>query len=226
MTNVLAFSKQKKGQRHHSILAENLSLLMKEKNITEAELARGTGISQQLCNHILTGRTLSPKIETIITLSEFLKITVGQLVGAEPLHIGNKQRSFSVIPLLAGSDIIHWVKDGVISQKKDTTWISCDLDPSLRTYAIKLDASHEPLYDKNSILIVKVTDDYIPNMHVIVSFDGSSISIRTYAVDRTNIYLRPILSGLPTVQLKKTYHLLGTVIETRIPNQQQLEHPF
>lgn len=221
MVLVLNYSKKKNENKVKSPLAENLYLLLKKERITEAELSRKSGVSQQQCNHILTGRTLNPQIDTIVKLSNFFNVTVGQLIGAEPINIQGKTASFSLIPILSGKSIVSWVHQGELPiSQTNLSWVSCDIEPGFRAYAIRIDASHEPLYEENSTLIVKLNKCYTIGSHVVVSFDGFSISIRSYAIEEGNIYLLPVLKGQPKKKYEPSYLLLGTVIETRVFSKQ------
>ncbi|NBU20706.1 XRE family transcriptional regulator [bacterium] len=230
MVKVLKLMSSKKSfsdKKAQSPLAENLFQLMRKNNLSEAELARKTGLSQQICNHILSGRTLNPKIETLIILSKCFEITVGQLVGSEPLCLEVGAPAFSVAPILSGSHVIDWVTKGILpANKSELGWISCDINAQQHAFAVKLDASHEPLYEENSLIIVDPKREYSSGSHVLVSFDGLSHAIRIYHHERGKTYLRPLILGLPTVVLETNYFLLGTIIESRTPTRPRIKSHF
>lgn len=61
------------------MLSENLKRLMKEKGITQHELARRTGVSQSaICFYCIGSR--EPKIAIVKVLADSLGVTVDELV--------------------------------------------------------------------------------------------------------------------------------------------------
>ena len=66
-------------------LSTNIRLLLNKKQISENELARRTGVAQQIINRMLSGENQNPKLATLIPLANYFMVSLNQLIGAEPL---------------------------------------------------------------------------------------------------------------------------------------------
>ena len=51
-------------------LSERLHELSKEKGLTQADVARRSGLSTALVAHVFTGRTKDPRISTLLALCQ------------------------------------------------------------------------------------------------------------------------------------------------------------
>ena len=58
---------------------EQLESLLRSKNITARELAKGTGIDESLISKWRRG-IQKPQIDNLIALSEYLEVTVDELI--------------------------------------------------------------------------------------------------------------------------------------------------
>ena len=68
-------------------LSQNLKILISNAKISENELARRTGIAQQIINRILLGENQNPKILTIIPLAHYFGVSVSQLIGDDEIQM-------------------------------------------------------------------------------------------------------------------------------------------
>ena len=64
-------------------LSTNLNHLLHNADISENELARRTGIAQQIINRILSGENKNPKISTLNPLANYFGVSIRQLIGDE-----------------------------------------------------------------------------------------------------------------------------------------------
>ena len=62
-------------------LKNKLKSLLIQENISENELARRTGIAQQVINRMLSGENTNPKIGTLHPLAKYFKVSISQLLG-------------------------------------------------------------------------------------------------------------------------------------------------
>lgn len=61
-------------------LSYNLKNLLLSHQMSENELARRTGISQQVINRILSGQNINPTIATLRPLANYFSVTISQLL--------------------------------------------------------------------------------------------------------------------------------------------------
>lgn len=63
-----------------SQLGFNLKKLLDQANLSENELARRTGISQQIINRIISGSNTNPKLATITPLARYFKVPLHEFI--------------------------------------------------------------------------------------------------------------------------------------------------
>ena len=197
-----------------SSLSKRMTYLLQREGLHEAELARQVGITQQVCNQILRGQTANPRLETLKKLAAFFSVSVGQLVGSEYFENLSPLSQSQSIPLLEWNDIIAWVEAEKLPEN-GTHWISCDLEQGSRAYAIRSNPSLEPYYDRNSVLLINPTCDYLPGHFVIAEVHSKLITVRRLVEETGNIFLDSIVPGIPAIPLDQNVQLLGTIVETR-----------
>jgi len=67
-------------------LSKNLVHLIKKANLSENELARRTGVPQQVISRIARGINKNPKITTLTLLARYFGILTSELLGEMPLR--------------------------------------------------------------------------------------------------------------------------------------------
>lgn len=62
-----------------------LKELREEKGISQSQLCKELGFSNSTISKLESSRNKYPSVETVIKLADYFKVTVGQMVGTEPL---------------------------------------------------------------------------------------------------------------------------------------------
>lgn len=203
-------------RKQFSTLAERVSYLLDQEGLHEAEFARKLGIKQQLCNQILRGQTANPRLETLVRLANFFKVTVGQLIGTESLE---HSPSSATVPVLDWNHVIDWVKNEKLpEQGKSTAWICSDLHSESRGYAIRSNPILEPYFDRGAVLLIDPSLEYQPGHFVVASLHltkSVSITVRRLVEELGDVFLNSIVPGIPSIQVGPQIQLLGTVVEVR-----------
>lgn len=216
MSTILTFEKQRDFLHSFDSLSDRLRFLLKQANLTEAELSRRTGLSQQVCNHLLKGNTANPRVDTLIPIAKLLGITLGQLAGTESLgNVLLKKESFYV-PILKWDQIVPWVKQkSPFSDESNVIWICCHPGIGKSSYAMRSKKSFEPLFDSDALLVIDPSAEYLPGQFVVVRAENHEWTIRRFIENKGQLYLKPILVGAPMTKLETTHQLFGTVVEAR-----------
>jgi len=199
--------------------------LMKEFGVIEAELARQTGLPQTTINRLLLGETVDPRVNTLIPIAKFFGITIGQLMGQEPLnpnrtpgiHSAINKSAWSIIPIIDWQEAQGWV-----FQKNNQTltnykkWITTEKDISADSFALKALDFMEPTFRKDSITIVDPKFNYKDGNFVIVSLNNSEPTVRKILKDGGDIHLKKLYGSEEPTEMKPTDTVIGTIVETRI----------
>lgn len=198
-----------------------LQQIMKDKGVTEAELARGTGIPQATCNRIILGETEDPRASTLSAFAQFLGVTIGQIIGSEPLTplAGSKAANphLLAIPIIQWSQIKSWVFERkLLNPHSVESWISTERPLSPDSYALRSLPSLEPRFKASSLLIVDPHLKYEDGHFVIVAFDGINPTMRRVVVDGNRILFKALNKAIPMVECAPEHRVFGTVAEMRL----------
>ena len=212
--------------RPSTLTSKIISELMLEMGIKEAELARQTGLPQTTINRLLIGATSDPRANTLKPIANFFGVTVGQLIGEEPVNktrvtgtfSPNNRDAWSNVPVISWEEAISWVfrKDtyNIFSHKK---WIATERPISNTSFAIISKQFMEPRFRKNSILIVDPKNEYLDGKFVVVSLDNNTATVRQLVFDNSEFYLKNFDATIPTIKLDTKKHtILGVIVEARI----------
>ena len=203
-------------------LSANLKILLSHANISENELARRTGIAQQIINRILSGENTNPKIATLKPLSNYFMISLSQLIGDVPLDTKVKLNvnhlGFKEIPLIAFDLIEKNALNDLIIQSKEKLRVDIDaLDP---LFAIQMnDDSMEPKFSKNSILILKYCNTTSFNGDFgLIQLSNDKIELRQLFQNDQNTYkkcLNPSYDDYHVTLINSEFTCLGLLIQSR-----------
>lgn len=206
-------------------LSNNLQQLMRiHGNISVSELARLTGIPQPTIHHILTGSTRNPRKKALEELSRYFSVSINELIGQEPLpavipDAVKENLQISTIPVIEWASLKTWPSETVKTQ--DTQEILIDKKIDKNSFALVMpDASMEPLFQQNSLLIFDSGKTPKDRDFVIVYLSKEDIvAFNRLFIENNTSYLR---QGLEDGSLKLTKldkpndRILGTLIEARI----------
>ncbi|WP_115702551.1 LexA family protein [Legionella sainthelensi] len=206
-------------------LSNNLQQLMRiHGNISVSELARLTGIPQPTIHHILTGSTRNPRKKALEELSRYFSVSINELIGQEPLpavipDAVKENLQISTIPVIEWESLKKWPSETIKTQ--DTQEILIDKKIDKNSFALVIpDASMEPLFQQNSLLIFDSGKTPKDRDFVIVYLAKEElVAFNRLFIENNTFYLR---QGLEDGSIKLTKldkpndQILGTLIEARI----------
>lgn len=206
-------------------LSNNLQQLMRiHGNISVSELARLTGIPQPTIHHILSGSTRNPRKKALEELSRYFSVSINELTGQEPLpavipDAVKENLQISTIPVIEWASLKKWPSEVIKTQDSQEILIDKKIDKN--SFALVMpDASMEPLFQQNSLLIFDSGKTPKDRDFVIVYLSKEEIvAFNRLFIENDTFYLR---QGLEDGSLKLTKldkpndRILGTLIEARI----------
>ena len=186
-------------KKKHAAVGKIIKQLMREANISEAELARQTGLPQTTVNRLLLGSTADPRASTLRPIAKFFDITIDQLLGIEDIPQDRISGTFRAInrdawthvPIIEWNDAIAWLfKNDDYDLHSHHKWTVSDCAVSKQSFALLSTPSMEPMFRRNSILIIDPDADLVDGKYVILTLDGSNTVIRKAHIDGGCIYLK------------------------------------
>ena len=171
-----------------------LETLMETFAVTQKELSNATNIPHSTINRLKAGYSDDPRLSTLKPLASYFNITLGQLVGIEPLpkklsEVVNKRR-YIKIPLLPIKQASEWKKKSIEKNENNwADWIYTDQSISEYGYAIKIETnSYKEYFPKHSKLIIE------PSLYQPI--DGDIVLIKTQKNDLPTLYKYGVDGGV------------------------------
>lgn len=204
-------------------LSKSLQQLMQiHGNISISDLARQTGIPQPTLHHMLSGATKNPRKKSLEVLANFFAVSVNQLMGNEPLpniipEAIKTNLKITTIPIIKWDLLKEWPS----VDTKSFNEILLDKEVSENSFALVMpDASMEPMFPKNSLLVFdygKVSNDR--DFVILYINRNDEVFFNRLFTDNDEYFIKQKLQD-GNAQLVKfdpaIDRIIGTLIEVRI----------
>ncbi len=180
-------------------LKTQLKSLLTQENISENELARRTGIAQQVINRMLSGENTNPKIGTLTPLAKYFDISISELLG---------ESDESCVPFIDWR-LLDQLNDSHPHTKKATHHMfeTCLLDQSMEP---KFYLGTRLIFDRN---LVPVSGDF-----VLINVDNSPVIFRQLLIKQDLSMTKCLNPSHPDYQLRQLTmqaRCLATLVQTR-----------
>lgn len=199
-------------------LTINLRRVMAEKNITEAELARKTGIPQPTLHKILSGKTGDPRASTLKSLADFFGVTIDALLTgglASPTHNSSNDKLTQSIAIISWSDCLH--ANALLTHVNSMnweSWITTEYS-SANAFALSSKPSMEPRFPKGSTLIIDPDARPEDGDLIVVHFpDTNEATLRELSIDGPVKLLIPIGKNSPPEMWNSNIEVLGVLVKS------------
>ena len=137
--------------------------MLTQENISENELARRTGIAQQVINRMLSGENINPKIGTLTPIARYFNLSISELLG---------ESEEPCVPFIDWR-LIEQLNDLQKNAKKTQHNIfeTCLLDQSM-----------EPKFYSGTRLIFDRTLDPVSGDFILINEDNSPVIFRQLVI--------------------------------------------
>ena len=197
---------------------------MKEHRVSEAELARKTGLPQTTINRLLLGGTTDPRANTLKPIADFFGVSIGQLCGFEPLFFHRvssnerAQNSWRFIPIIDWEQVKSWrFSQKSITPLNHKQWIGTERPLLEDAFALPSLSFMEPRFHKKSILIIDTSAKYKDGHYIIIALDGIHPTVRRILIDGAVTWLQSFDQTQAPLKLNlKKHKIYGTIIESRL----------
>lgn len=200
-----------------SRLIRNIQALLQEKDMTEAELSRKTGIPQPTLHKIMSGSTADPRISTLQAIANYFEISIDNLVTSNlELYKSDIKDHLQSVPIISWSDCLKG-RDFYIelSSSNWSDWITIEYHTNDIFGLISKPAS-EPRFPKGSIFIIDPNANYQDGDLIIVQYPATDeATIRELYFDGPTKLLIPLNANSETRQYNESIKIIGTLIQTR-----------
>jgi transcriptional regulator with XRE-family HTH domain len=209
------------------VLAKNIKMLLKSRNVTESEVAQSLNIPVMTVRRLASGETTDPRISTLRLIADYFGITVDTLVENNPTmsttHMGKVVPRF--IPILdwKKATTINSIND--IDLKSWSNWypiaLSDSWSPSDESFALESRPSMQPRFPTGTLFVIDPTELPTDGDIILVRMkNDGSLSLRELVIDSPRWQLQPIISGSETLFYNSDQHQIAgiavlTLLHTR-----------
>lgn len=201
-------------------LSSTLKQLLTNANISEAELARRTGIAQPMVNRLATGKNKNPKLETLKPIAKYFSITFSQLLGEEelPKNIQNSDQFNSDSSQVFQLPVIEFDRLDVTNLNSERI-IATNVKVSSNAFALLLNNNDfAPRFPKNTVLTIEPNSQFSSNDFVLIN-DLKNNTIKLVQIKTTDDGTQ-LLTSLNNTQDKpypfdqSTHQIIGVLMQT------------
>lgn len=194
-------------------LLDNLKILLAERGLTVAELARISKIPKTTLYGVFSGE-FEPKLSTLRILAKIFNVNISQLLGESSLNCSEIK-----IPILTWDNLNSKTGDVEFIISKNTKYISVEHENNDPLYALLLNSDIYTKYKKGSIFIISYSKNFKSGDIVLISSEESDINFKKIIIESNITYLKSMSDELPiTTYSKNIHYVFGIVKEIRTKN--------
>lgn len=202
-------------REYQSRLSENLKYLIRNRNISTLELSSLLGLAYASV-HAAVNATANPTLESLVKMSEFFNISIGQLMGDTSITSPN---FIHTIPIINWSDILIFLNQGVDScQFKDNLIISSNLSES-NMFAVHTNKKVSAIFPMGTILVFnKISTDLIHyDQRIVLTLTNDALlNIKTLFVEGSDIFLKNPDLNIEPQKLTSNVRVIAFLHESRL----------
>ncbi|KVV39634.1 phage repressor [Burkholderia ubonensis] len=193
-----------------ALMVARIRALMQRQGLSDADLARKTGVSPATLSRVLSMATEDPRISTVMALADALGTTVGYLLQSERAY---------PIPILGWDEMLGYAR-GVYDVTRNTRWLTVDTPRRPGTFAARTKPSMAPRFREGSIVIVEPGVAFRDAQVVVAAIDGGEPTLRRVTQDGEAVWLKGLApSPADTINaFGASVVVLGVVTESRLVN--------
>ncbi|AZL15927.1 helix-turn-helix domain-containing protein [Rickettsiales endosymbiont of Stachyamoeba lipophora] len=198
-----------KLEKNYGCMADILKKLIHKHNMSIAKLSRATNITAACLYNILDAAH-TPRLDSIISLAEHFEITIGQLLGMEPLNkeiSDNEDTGLISVPLIDDDkyqDII--LNNKGINNIQSKYLISKTLPDIILAYQLKQDY-YSP-FTSGAILIISLPI-FIKNNDILLIDIKSILTLKIVATENNTFFFKSLAES--KVEEMGNYKIIGIV---------------
>lgn len=198
---------------NHDPVATNLRRLMKQQDISEAELSRQTHVPQPTIHKILTGKTADPRASTLVALADFFKISVDELI----LGVETKRQNMIThsIPIISWSESVD--SENFIQTLNTSNWAKWIITEAVaeNSFALLSKPSMEPRFPPGTALIIKPNSKPDDGDIVLAHYANTNeTTLREISIDGPHTFLARLYGDTAPQPIPADISFKGTLIRS------------
>lgn len=193
---------------------------MEHFKMSEADLCRGVSLPQTTINRLLTGQTCDPRISTLTILAQFFDVSLDQIIGKEKLVLNPSyhQAKGTTIPIIKWSNLQDWLSTQNYLDEGFEDFIKTEKVLSAGSFAIKTPVACEPVFGKDSLLIMNRLhgpESVLEGQIILIEISSGQYGLRQVLQEGTAYYLKRLFAPFEVnaAESRNVFH--ACVVEAR-----------
>lgn len=212
------YSEENMSQDH---LSKNLSMLMKENNVSESDLARALNLPYNTIHRLISGYTIDPRISTLKLIASYFNVSLDTLLNENKfignsldLHAGSRTVPIVTWEQLKDSDFLHSISNHL----NWDSWLPISIvstdDLSLNAYALESRPSMQPRFPIGTFFIIDPDCKPIDGDLILVKIkNNNAVSLRELVIDPPSMCFLPITENSDILNFKEDEHeIIGVIV--------------
>ncbi|CAM3716396.1 LexA family protein [Legionella longbeachae] len=201
-------------------LSKNLSLIMKENNVSESDLARALNLPYNTIHRLVSGHTTDPRISTLKSIASYFNVSLDTLLNQNQgvpntlkTHIGPRTVPIVTWEQLSDDELLRTINSLNWDHWLPISLVSID-NLSLNAYALESRPSMQPRFPIGTFFIIDPDCKPIDGDLILVKIKiNNAVSLRELIIDPPSIQLLPIIENSDVLNFNESEHeIIGVVV--------------
>ena len=202
--------------KNHDTLIHNLRLLMRKRDINDAELSRRTDIPQATIHKLLSGKTTDPRISTLNILANYFGLSVDALYSNSLSENETQVPEARAVPIISWEECVKNDPTTNLTPNNWNKWVIIEKSENKNIYGLITKPSMEPRFPRGLLLIVDAQIRPSDGDFVVVQYPQTpEATLRELSIDGPHRFLHSINEGSDSDKLDDTIKIIATVIQSR-----------
>ena len=201
-------------------LSNNLSLLMKENNVSESDLARALRLPYNTIHRLVIGHTTDPRISTLKSIAVYFNVSLDTLLNPIELvtYTSKTHSNPKAVPIMLWEQIVNNEFLSSVDHQNLVNWLPIpfvSLDHlSSKAYALESRPSMYPRFPTGTFFVIDPECKPLDGDLILVKIkkDGA-VSLRELMIDPPTMKLLPIIQNSDALNFVAIEHeIIGVVV--------------
>lgn len=202
---------------------------MNDYSLRVSDLSKATNLPETTIRYIIQGLTDNPRLETLVALAEYFRLSIDQLVGLvaenagkvsgesnNPPSVYQGGEQCQPIPVLEWDEIKSW-KQYKVGFEGGREFVMCAGKTDRDYFALRVKYEGRGVFPRDSLIVIDPEHSYRVDNYVVVSIRKNRPTIRQVWEEGGILYLNAVGGNVPSEEIQEEHMIFGTVVECRIP---------
>lgn len=209
-------------KKSHNLLANNLSILLKQHDLTISQLSQLLSIPIMTIRRLLSGETEDPRISTLKIIAHYFNVSVDFLIGedSQAFLLAEKKIKSHLIPKVTWDELPNFNHKDMTTKAWESIALSSHEVISTKVFALESKPSMYPRFPRGAVFIIDPDTTAKDGDIVLIKFkEHNEYTMKELIIDPPEWRLSPLVTNSSTINFHQESHtIVGVVILTLLYN--------